>query len=394
MSGMLLMSDLDLAGKRVLIREDLNVPLKDGLITDDSRIQRALPTIRQAIKANARVIIMSHLGRPKVGELTAETSLAPVAKALTQALEQPVELVSDWLSGVSVAPAQVVLCENVRLQPGERENDDVLAQKIAALCDIYVMDAFATAHRDEASTSGVAEYAPIACAGPLLAQELQAINCAMSAPKKPVVAIVGGSKVSTKLPLLSAMLPLVDVLIVGGGIANTLLAASGCEVGSSLVEKDYFSKAKALLAEADRLGVDIPLPCDVCVASELSADAVAHYCAVDQVSDDRMILDVGSRTSECYAKKIAQADTIIWNGPVGVYELPQFAAGTKALAEAVAQSSAYSLAGGGDTLAALVLYEVTDKISYVSTGGGAFLSVLQGEALPAVMALNKRGKND
>jgi phosphoglycerate kinase len=386
------MGELDLAGKRVLIREDLNVPLADGQITSDVRIRAALPTIRQALDAGAAVMVMSHLGRPTEGEPDPQYSLAPVAAYLSDALGRPVELLSDWIDGVDVATGQVVLLENVRFQAGEKANDDTLAQKMAALCDVFVMDAFGTAHRAQASTYGVARYAPVACAGPLLTEELDALAKALDEPARPMVAIVGGSKVSTKLTVLEALAGIVDQLIVGGGIANTFIAAAGHNVGQSLYEADMLDTARALSeANADR--AEIPMPVDVVVGGEFSADAPASVRDVSGVEDGDLILDIGPQTAANFAALLEQAGTIIWNGPVGVFEFDQFGEGTKALAEAIASSDAFSVAGGGDTLAAIDKYGVADRISYISTGGGAFLEFVEGKTLPAVAILEERARD-
>lgn len=385
---MRLMQDLDLSGRRVLIREDLNVPIKDGQITSDARIQAALPSLRMALEKGAAVMVMSHLGRPKEGEAAAEFSLQPVAQRLSQLLGQEVRLVSDWLDGVEVNPGDVVLCENVRFNVGEKANDEQLAKRMAALCDVFVMDAFGTAHRAQASTEGVVHYAPIACAGPLLAAELDALDQALKAPKKPLLAIIGGSKVSTKLGVLNALMDEVDQLIVGGGIANTLLAAAGKPVGKSLYEPDQLDDAKRLLASGR-----IPLPEDVVVASEFSADAEARIVDADDVGEDDMILDVGPKTTARYQEVVAQAGTILWNGPVGVFEFNAFAAGTKGLADAIAASKAFSIAGGGDTLAAIGQWQLADQVSYISTGGGAFLEFVEGKVLPAIAALQQHAND-
>jgi phosphoglycerate kinase len=382
------MQDLDLSGRRVLIREDLNVPIKDGQITSDARIQAALPSLRMALEKGAAVMVMSHLGRPKEGEAAAEFSLQPVAQRLSQLLGQEVRLVSDWLDGVEVNPGDVVLCENVRFNVGEKANDEQLAKRMAALCDVFVMDAFGTAHRAQASTEGVVHYAPIACAGPLLAAELDALDQALKAPKKPLLAIIGGSKVSTKLGVLNALMDEVDQLIVGGGIANTLLAAAGKPVGKSLYEPDQLDDAKRLLASGR-----IPLPEDVVVASEFSADAEARIVDADDVGEDDMILDVGPKTTARYQEVVAQAGTILWNGPVGVFEFNAFAAGTKGLADAIAASKAFSIAGGGDTLAAIGQWQLADQVSYISTGGGAFLEFVEGKVLPAIAALQQHAND-
>ena len=383
------MRDLDLAGKRVLIREDLNVPLADGQITSDIRIRAALPTIRAALEAGAAVMLMSHLGRPREGEPSTELSLAPVALRLSELLGMQVPLVSGWIDGVEVEPGKACLLENVRFLKGEKGCADRLSKRMAALCDVFVMDAFGTAHRAHASTVGVARFAPVACAGPLLSGELAALRQALDDPQRPVVAIVGGSKVSTKLTVLEALAGMVDQLIVGGGIANTFIAAAGHNVGKSLYEADMLDLATELANNTDdRAG--IPLPVDVVVDSEFSADAPATTKAVNDVADDELILDIGPQTTKLFAEIIANAGTIIWNGPLGVFEFDQFAEGTKKLAEAIAASSAFSVAGGGDTLAAIDKYGVADGISYISTGGGAFLEFVQGTQLPAVAILEQR----
>ncbi len=382
------MSDLDLNDKRVIIREDLNVPLQDGAITNDARIQRALPAIKKALAAGARVLLLSHLGRPTEGEFDQAFSLAPVAKALSDALGQAVPLVRDWFNGaVDIAPGQCVLAENVRFLPGESDNNTELAKQMAQQCDVFVMDAFATAHRAQASTVGIAQYAPVACAGPLLTEELDALAAALENPKRPLVAIVGGSKVSTKFQLLESLLDKVDQLIVGGGIANTFLKATGAPIGQSLFEADWVAKAQHILQKAQQQQTSIPLPTDVVVATEFSRDATAVVKPIDAVQEHDMILDIGPETAKHYAALMQKAGTIVWNGPVGVFEFPAFSEGTKTLAQAIANSPAFSIAGGGDTLAALDQFQVADKISYVSTGGGAFLEYLEGEPLPAVNAL-------
>ncbi len=388
------MIDLDLAGKRVLIREDLNVPLKDGKVASDIRIKASLPTIKHAMDAGAKVILMSHLGRPTEGEFEAKFSMAPVAEHLSGLLGKPVKLVKDWLNGVELNDGEVALCENVRFNQGEKKNDDALAKKMAGLCDVYVMDAFGTAHRAQASTHGVAKYAPVACAGPLLAGELEALGKALDNPARPMVAIVGGSKVSTKLTVLESLSKIVDQLIVGGGIANTFIAAAGHKVGKSLYEADLVDEAKRLTAAAKQQGGDIPVPTDIVtgtVSPFEQADAQATLKAVSEATDADMIFDVGPDTSAKFAEILKSAGTIVWNGPVGVFEYDQFGAGTKALAEAIAESSAFSIAGGGDTLAAVDKYNIADKVSYISTGGGAFLEFLEGKKLPAVAILEERG---
>ena len=384
------MLDVDLAGNRVLIREDLNVPVVDGVISSDARIRAALPSIRAALDAGAAVMLMSHLGRPTEGQFEDKFSLQPVAKRLSELLGRDVPLVRDWIDGVAIAPGDLVLLENVRFLAGEKACDTALAKKMAALCDVFVMDAFGTAHRAQASTYGVAEYAPIACAGPLLSAELAALGKALKNPARPLVAIVGGSKVSTKLTVLGALADIVDTLIVGGGIANTFIAAAGQNVGKSLHEPDMLGTARDLAAnDLDR--ADIPVPSDVVVATEFSADATAVIKSVDAVLDDELILDIGPQTSARFAEIIAGAGTIIWNGPVGVFEFDAFGNGTRALAEAIAASPGFSVAGGGDTLAAIDKYEVADQISYISTGGGAFLEFVEGKTLPAVAILESRG---
>jgi phosphoglycerate kinase len=384
------MADQALAGKRVMIREDLNVPVEGGVVTSDARIRAALPTIRAALEQGARVILLSHLGRPKEGEFSAENSLAPVATRLGELLGQPVRLQRDWLDGVECAPGEVVLCENVRFNKGEKKDDETLARRMAALCDVFVMDAFGTAHRAEASTHGVARFAPIACAGPLLVGELEALERALAHPARPLVAIVAGSKVSTKLTVLESLLAKVDKLIVGGGIANTFLAATGVAVGKSLHEPDMLDTARALLAQAKARGADIPLPIDVVVATEFAPTAIATVKPVAAVGANELILDIGPQTAGVLAQMLQSAGTILWNGPVGVFEFDQFGGGTRVIAEAIARSPAFSLAGGGDTLAAIEKYGVEQGISYISTGGGAFLEFVEGKTLPAVAALEAR----
>ena len=388
--AVLRMTDLDLRGKRVLIREDLNVPVEDGVITSDARIRAAVPSLRAAADAGARVIVMSHLGRPTEGEHSAENSLAPVAVRLGELLGRPVRFERDWLGGVDCAPGEVVLCENVRFNKGEKKDDEALSRRMAALCDVFVMDAFGTAHRAEASTHGVARFAPIACAGPLLVAELDALSRALAHPKRPLVAIVAGSKVSTKLTVLESLLAKVDKLIVGGGIANTFLAATGAPVGKSLHEPDMLDTARALLAQATARGAEIPLPTDVVVAEEFSPAAVPVVRAAGDVRPHELILDIGPATAQRFAALLADAGTILWNGPVGVFEFDAFGRGTETLAKAIAASPAFSLAGGGDTLAAIEKYGVESGISYISTGGGAFLEFVEGKTLPAVAALEAR----
>jgi len=384
------MTALDLRGKRVLIREDLNVPVSAGAVTSDARIRAALPTIRLALEAKASVLVMSHLGRPEEGKYSEENSLAPVARRLAELLGVPVPLKRDWLDGVTAAPGEVVLLENVRFNKGEKKDSDELARKMAALCDIYVMDAFGTAHRAEASTHGVSKYASVACAGPLLVNELTALETALATPARPLVAIVAGSKVSTKLTVLESLLAKVDQLIVGGGITNTFLAALGFPVGKSLYEPEMLDICRRLLDQSARRGIEIPMPTDVVVAKEFSAKAEADVKAVAAVADDDMILDIGPDSAERLAKVMASAGTILWNGPIGVFEFEQFGQGTRTLANAIARSKAFSLAGGGDTLAAIEKYGIEDSISYISTGGGAFLEFVEGKKLPAVDILEKR----
>lgn len=387
---MLKMSELDLAGKRVLIREDLNVPVQGGEVSSDGRIRAALPTLKAARDAGARVIVMSHLGRPVEGEFDAALSLAPVVERLSDLLGQPVRLVDDWHEGVAVDSGEIVVLENIRFEVGEKKDDEALARRLAALCDIYVMDAFGTAHRAQASTHGVARFAPVACAGPLLDAELSALGKALDHPDRPLLAIVGGAKVSTKLTVLQALIERVDQLIVGGGIANTFIAAAGHNVGRSLYESDLLDEARRLMALAREQGAEIPIPEDVIVATELSAEVQPTRRNVDQVADDEMILDIGPRTAEAYAERIRQAGTVVWNGPVGVFEYDAFAGGTRAVSEAVAKSGAFSIAGGGDTLAAVDKFGVTGQVSYISTGGGAFLEFIEGKTLPAVAVLEAR----
>ena len=383
------MLDLRLAGKRVLIREDLNVPIADGMVSSDARIRAALPTIQAALDTGAAVMLMSHLGRPTEGQSEEKYSLLPVAICLGDMLGRDVPLVADWIDGVDIRPGEVVLLENVRFLAGENANDPALAKKMAALCDVFVMDAFGTAHRAQASTYGVAEFAAIACAGPLLSAELAALEKALGNPARPMVAIVGGSKVSTKLSVLDALANIVDTMIVGGGIANTFIAAAGQNVGKSLYEADMLGTARRLAAnESDR--AQIPVPTDVVVATEFSATATATVKAVEDVQDDELILDIGPATARNFADILASAGTIIWNGPVGVFEFDAFGNGTRVLAEAIAASPAFSIAGGGDTLAAIDKYGVADGISYISTGGGAFLEFVEGKTLPAVEILTRR----
>ncbi|MGP3789027.1 phosphoglycerate kinase [Pseudomonas sp. B392_1p] len=379
------MTDLDLQGKRVLIREDLNVPVKDGVVTSDARILAALPTIKLALEKGAAVLVCSHLGRPEEGVFSEENSLKPVADYLSKALGRDVPLIKDYLNGVEVAAGQLVLLENVRFNNGEKKNTDELAQQYAALCDVFVMDAFGTAHRAQGSTHGVAKFAKVACAGPLLAAELDALGKALDKPARPMVAIVAGSKVSTKLDVLTSLADICDSLIVGGGIANTFLAAAGYPVGKSLYEVDLVDTAKAIAAK-----VSVPLPVDVVVAKAFAENAEATVKAIGDVADDDMILDIGPQTAQQFAEMLKASQTILWNGPVGVFEFDQFANGTQVLAQAIAASPAFSIAGGGDTLAAIDKYGVADQITYISTGGGAFLEFVEGKVLPAVEVLEQR----
>ncbi|RUO27893.1 phosphoglycerate kinase [Aliidiomarina sedimenti] len=391
--SVLAMTDFDLRGKRVLIREDLNVPIKDGKVTSDARLKAALPTLQKALEQGAKVMVMSHLGRPEEGEYDEAYSMAPVARYLEEALKFPVRIESNYLNGVDVAGGELVVFENVRFNQGEKKNDPELAKKLAALCEIFVMDAFGTAHRAQASTYGVAQYAPIACAGPLLSAELEALGKALKEPKRPLVAIVGGSKVSTKLTVLNSLVRKVDQLIVGGGIANTFIKAAGHNIGKSLCEDELVREAKRLADSAKTRGADIPVPTDVVTGKEFAENAAAETKAVTDVADDDMIFDIGPETSEALAEILKSAGTIVWNGPVGVFEFEQFGAGTQALAQAIAASDAFSIAGGGDTLAAIDKYGIADKISYISTGGGAFLEFLEGKTLPAVAILEARCKD-
>ena len=384
------MQDVELAGKRVLIREDLNVPVAQGKVTSDARIRAALPTIKLALERGARVLVMSHLGRPKEGAPDPALSLAPVAAQLSKLLGRPVRFVANWLNGVEAAPGEVVVLENVRFNKGEKKDDEALARRMAALCDVFVMDAFGTAHRAEASTHGVALFAPVACAGPLLAAELNALGKALHAPKRPLVAVVGGSKVSTKLAVLESLIDKVDQLVVGGGIANTFLAATGLPVGKSLHEPEMLDVARGLLERARRRGVGLPLPTDVVVAHKFAAGAAATIKPASAVSAEEMILDIGPQSAAAVAGIVQQAGTVIWNGPLGVFEFDQFGDGTRTLTLAIAKSPAFSIAGGGDTLAAIEKYGVESDISYISTGGGAFLEFVEGKTLPAVAALERR----
>ena len=386
------MADQDLKGKKVLIREDLNVPVKDGVVTSDARIRASLPTIKLALEAGAKVIVMSHLGRPTEGEYEEKFSMQPVANYLSEALGKDVPVIKDFAAaefnnGQDVADGELVLLENVRFNKGEKKDEDDLAKAYAALCDVFVMDAFGTAHRAQASTHGVAKFAPIACAGPLLAAELDALGKALDNPARPLVAIVGGSKVSTKLEVLESLSDLCDQIIVGGGIANTFLAAAGKPVGKSLYEEDLVPKAKALMEK-----VSIPVPSDVVCAKEFAENAAATLKSADDVIEDDMIFDIGPESAAALAEQLKEAKTIIWNGPVGVFEFDQFGQGTKALSLAIAESAGFSIAGGGDTLAAVDKYGITDKVSYISTGGGAFLEFVEGKELPAVAMLESRAK--
>ncbi|HDS1135653.1 phosphoglycerate kinase [Stenotrophomonas maltophilia] len=385
------MTDLDLSGKRVLIRQDLNVPIENGRITSEQRITASLPTLKRALEQGAAVMVTSHLGRPKEGVWSEAESLAPVAQRLSELLGREVPLVRDWVDGVDVQPGQLVLLENCRMNVGEGKDDEALSKKYAALCDVFVMDAFGTAHRAQASTHGVIRFAPVAAGGPLLMAELDALAQALDAPAKPLLAIVAGSKVSTKLELLANLVGKVDQLIVGGGIANTFIAAAGYNVGKSLYEPDLLDTAKKIVADAKARGADIPLPVDVVTAKQFMPDAVAEVKAVDAVAEDDLILDIGPQTAAQYAQLIEKAGTVVWNGPVGVFEFEAFSKGTEALARAIASSRAFSIAGGGDTLAAVDKFDIAQQVSYISTGGGAFLEFLEGKTLPAVAALDARG---
>ncbi len=384
------MSDVNLYHKRVLIREDLNVPIMDGIITSDQRLQAALPTLRAALKKGAAVIVLSHLGRPEEGQVDPHFTLQPIANYLASHLEYPVHFSSDYLHGVEVNPGELVVCENVRFNVGEKTNNEKLAKQLAKLCDVFVMDAFGTAHRAHASTCGVAKYAPIAVAGPLLIHELNALQRVFKKPKKPIVAIVGGAKISSKLSLLKQMVGMVDVLITGGGIANTFLKAQGNEIGASLCENNLLEEARDILALAAESGCQFPLPSDVVVGKSYSDSCPAYNKPLSNVANDDMIMDIGPDTVSRYIDILDHAKTIIWNGPVGVFELPQFSYGTRALAIAIANSDAFTIAGGGDTLAAIDQYDLTSQISYISTGGGAFLEYMEGKKLPAVAVLEER----
>ena len=386
------MTHLDLAEKRVLIREDLNVPLQDGEVSDDTRIRASIPTIEHALKNRARVMLMSHLGRPEEGKYDEAHSLKPVARHLSKLLKREVKFVSNWLNGVEVAPGEAVLFENVRFNKGEKKNSDELAKQMARLCDIYVMDAFGTAHRAEASTHGVAKFAKVACAGPLLAAELEALGRALKNPKRPQVAIVGGAKVMTKLTALESLSQAVDQLIVGGGIANTFMLAAGLPIGKSIAEAGMVDEVRGIIDAMRAKGGEVPIPVDVVCAKEFSESAQATLKDADEVADDDLIMDIGPKTSAKFVGVLEKAGTILWNGPVGVFEFDQFGEGTRALALAIAKSKAFSIAGGGETLAAIAKYGVTDQISYISTGGGAFLEFLEGKKLPAVEILEQRAE--
>jgi phosphoglycerate kinase len=385
------MTDLDLAGKRVFIRQDLNVPIKDGKVASAQRIQASLPTLKLALDAGAKVLVVSHLGRPTEGQYDAQFSMQPVADYFSKVLDHKVKFAKDWIDGVELESGVLTVADNVRFLKGEKKNDETLAKKMASLCDIYVMDAFGTAHRAQASTHGAGQFAPVACAGPLLARELEALDKALANPARPMVAIVGGSKVSTKLTVLESLSKVVDQLIVGGGIANTFIASQGHNVGKSLYEADLVDTAKALSKAASKRGADIPVPTDVVCGKEFSESSPAKLMAVDKVADDDMIFDIGPDTAAKLAKMLKNAGTIIWNGPVGVFEFDQFGKGTEVLAKAIAESNGFSIAGGGDTLAAIDKYGIADRLGYISTGGGAFLEFLEGKKLPAVEMLEKRG---
>ncbi|MBA4696466.1 MAG: phosphoglycerate kinase [Legionella sp.] len=388
--SLITMSDIDLRGKRVLIREDLNVPIKEGFITSDQRLKAALPTLKAALDSQAAVIVLSHLGRPEEGKFEKRFSLQIIADYLSQALDYPVRFIGDYLGGINVRPGELVVCENVRFNVGENANDDELARQLASLCDVFVMDAFGTAHRRHASTYGVAKYAPVAVAGPLLVHELETLKRALEFPQKPIVAIVGGAKVSSKLSLLKKLVTMVDYLIPGGGIANTFLKAENIEIGYSLHEANQIEEARQILAFAKENGCQIPLPTDVVVGKHCAENCPAFNKSLAHIAEDDMILDIGPETISHYISLIDHAETIIWNGPMGVFELPQFAYGTRAIAIAIANSSAFSIAGGGDTLAAIDQYDLASQLSYISTGGGAFLAFLEGKTLPSVAMLQER----
>ncbi len=386
------LADVDLSGKRVLIRQDLNAPVKDGKVTNDKRLAASLPTLNKALAAGAKVMVMAHFGRPSAGEYDEKFSLKPVGERLAELLGKPVNLVKDWIDGLEPKEGEITLLENVRFLEGEKKNDEDLGKKMAAMCDVYVNDAFGTAHRAHSSTHAVAKYAPVACAGELMAAELDALGKALKEPARPMAAIVGGSKVSTKLTVLSNLLQRVDQLIVGGGIANNFIAASGYSVGKSLYEPDLIDETKKLMQAAKDAGAEIPVPTDVMVGTEVSESAKATIKKVDEVADDDMILDIGPETAKRYADMMEKAGTIVWNGPVGVFEYDQFAGGTKVVGNAIANSSAFSLAGGGDTVSAVEQFGFADQISYISTGGGSFLEFLEGKELPAVAILEERAK--
>ena len=392
MSDLIKITDLDLSGKRVLIREDYNVPIKDGQVEDDTRIRATLPTLEQILEAGAKIIILSHLGRPKEGEYDEKFSLAPVAKCLSKLLSKDVPLIKNWIDGIDMDKHDIVLCENVRFEKGEKANDDDLARKMAALCQVYVNDAFATAHRAQASTHGVAKYVPVACAGPLLISELKALSTVLREPSKPLLAIVGGSKVSTKLTILESLSEKVDQLIVGGGIANTFLKAAGHNIGNSLHEPDLIDEANKIISLMKKRGSNVPLPTDVVCAKKFDEHAEAVIKNINAVEDDDLIMDVGPETAARFAELITKAGTIVWNGPLGVFEFNQFSNGTRTLADAIAKSNAYSIAGGGDTLSAIAKFDVAEHISYISTGGGAFLEFLEGKKLPAVQILEEAAR--
>jgi phosphoglycerate kinase len=385
-------TDLNLAGKRVLLREDYNVPIRNGEVEDDTRIRASLPTLKQLMKTGARIIIISHLGRPTEGKYDETYSMAPVARCLSSLLGEDVKLVKDWLKGIELGESEIVLCENARFEIGEKANDEELSRRMAELCDIYVNDAFATAHRAQASTSGVVKYVPIACAGPLLITELKALSKILRDPAKPIVAIVGGAKVSTKLTILESLSEKVDQLIVGGGIANTFLKAAGYNIGNSLCEAELVDTAKELLTQSEERGCAIPLPVDVVCAKEYSETAGGEIKLIDAIEDDDLIMDVGPQTAVMFAGYLKQASTIVWNGPLGVFEFDQFSSGTQVLAEAIAESDAFSVAGGGDTISAIAKFDIADRISYISTGGGAFLEFLEGKKLPAVAMLEESAR--
>ena len=392
MSDLIKITDLDLSGKRVLVREDYNVPIKDGQVEDDTRIRATLPTLEQILESGAKIIILSHLGRPKEGEYDEKFSLAPVAKCLSKLLSKDVPLIKNWIDGIDMDKHDIVLCENVRFEKGEKANDDDLARKMAALCQVYVNDAFATAHRAQASTHGVAKYVPVACAGPLLISELKALSTVLREPAKPLLAIVGGSKVSTKLTILESLSEKVDQLIVGGGIANTFLKAAGHNIGNSLHEPDLIDEANKIMSLMKKRGSNVPLPADVVCAKKFDETAEATIKNINAVEDDDLIMDVGPETAAQFAELITKAGTIVWNGPLGVFEFNQFSNGTRTLADAIAKSNAYSIAGGGDTLSAIAKFDVAEHISYISTGGGAFLEFLEGKKLPAVQILEESAR--